>query len=126
MQETDKKSDSAPSPPPPSTPPHEEEVGEEEGREGEDPCPTHLSSGYASSDSSGAGVQGAATPLPGGETVPLSAIQSDPQVSAFRPALNTHQVIHSFIHSFIYPFIHSYIHTHQVDKMPKRSKVLLG
>jgi len=79
---------------PPSQTPIPTKVGEEEveeGREGEDPCPTHLSSGYASSDSSGAGVAQAATPLPGGEAVlPLSSIQSDPHQSAFRPAMPAH------------------------------------
>ena len=97
------------SPPPASTSPpavDPDSAVEEEGREGDDSCPAHLSSGYASSDSSGAGgVPGVVTPLPpsavggGGveSVVPLALadrppLQSDPQVSAFRPALNTQQV----------------------------------
>ena len=91
MQETSKTIDPTPSAttppiPTPATPLGEEEAAEEETREVEDLCPTHLSSGYASSDSSGAGAGQAATPLPAGDTT-SRPIQSDPQQSAFRPAM---------------------------------------
>ncbi len=105
---------SGPAPPPPdvTTPPVNGDPAEppEEGveRGGGDPeeATTHHSSGYASSDSSGVGGGPAAatTPLSEG-TPPIAAqqqlpaaavlpvsIQSDPQQSAFRPAMPAQQV----------------------------------
>ncbi len=105
---------SGPAPPPPdvTTPPVNgepaeppEEVGERGGGDPEE-ATTHHSSGYASSDSSGVGGGPAAatTPLSEG-TPPIAAqqqlpaaavlpvsIQSDPQQSAFRPAMPAQQV----------------------------------
>ncbi len=90
---------------PPATPPAgdqvEQQAGEEEGRDQEE-ATAHHSSGYASSDSSGVGGGQAATtplseaaapitPLAQPAALPLS-IQSDPQQSAFRPALPAQQV----------------------------------
>jgi hypothetical protein len=111
---------SGPAPPPPdvTTPPVNGEPAEPPGAEeverGGDPeeATTHHSSGYASSDSSGVGGGPAAatTPLSEG-TPPIAAqqqlpaaagvlpvsIQSDPQQSAFRPAMPAQQVCMHFV-----------------------------
>ena len=107
MQDTELTGEVSPAPaagpaatPPAADQPEQPGAGEEEGRDPEEAA-AHHSSGYASSDSSGVGGQ-AATTTPLTEAAPPIAlaqptalavsIQSDPQQSAFRPALPAQQV----------------------------------